>query len=149
MTTKRKRGGKQPNAGRKRDLSSAQREEIALEFRHRMKAQEAAIALVRDPVRKERQKVYRRLHERSERFASGQPPQHDLIKFDAELRALGGAGLRDDDPPYRPQPAPFKRPKGYRKAFIKAIAKEKTEEYEITVTQRMVERCIAEFDFGK
>jgi len=146
-----KRGGKRPNAGRKRGLDLAQREEIALEYRHRMKALEAATARRRDKTRSTRQQIFKQAREKSKRFADGRIRPQDEALFNAKLKKLGGAGFDSEGNPiegpglhdiYRPTPAPFKRPKGYRRAFIREIAQERG------TTERMVERCIKEFDFG-
>jgi hypothetical protein len=157
MTMKRKRG-------RPQKLTLAQREEVALEYRHRMKARGAAIAMGRDPIRGERNKIFERVRQKvEERFAGHRLPPQDAKAFDAKLKKLGGTGLDSEgneiEGPglydiYRPAPAPIKRAKGnrakgYRHAIIREIADDKTKEFGKEVTGRMVERCIAEFDFGK
>jgi hypothetical protein len=144
------RGGKQPGAGRPRDLPIETRETIAREYRDRMWAAAAVDAMVRDPKLQRRRAIDKQMRELAATHAIRTPTAEEdeeaedkpVIRYhrriDAQMRKLE-AELGDK--PYRVKP-PTKRAKGYRDPIIANLANE------YGVTKRMIVRCINEFDFG-
>jgi hypothetical protein len=137
-------GGPRKGAGRKRDLSLAQREEIRREYRQRMQAWAAAQQMRHDSTRRKRIAIL----EEVAQLAKKHPPlsflQHE--RREDELNFYGGARrlfkpLEDKLNRLSDQPSvafPLKRAKGPRKRFIKELAEK------FGVKQRMVIRCIDE-----
>jgi hypothetical protein len=135
------RGGKQSGAGRPRDLPIETRETIAREYRDRMWAAAAARAMARDPELQRRRAIDKQMRGRA---IGHLLPTHDqeVIWFTSAVRPwMERMQAKLGDKPYPVKP-PTKRAKGCRKCIIAGLAKE------FHITERMVVRCINEFDFG-
>jgi hypothetical protein len=137
------RGGRRPGAGRKR-LAPEKREEIAREYHRRMTAWSLAQARTRNPNVQKRRQLDAEMREVAKTFALPDAPRdEDLIHYHLRLGARMDKLQREIDstPDHRP-PAKLRRAKGPRDRIVEDLA----EEY--GVSQRMVIRCINEFDFG-
>jgi hypothetical protein len=124
-------GGPRKGAGRKRDLSLAQREEIRREYRQRMQAWAAAQQMRHDSTRRKRIAIL----EEVAQLAKKHPP----LSYGGARRLF--KPLEDKLNRLSDQPSvafPLKRAKGPRKRFIKELAEK------FGVKQRMVIRCIDE-----
>jgi hypothetical protein len=150
-------GGNHGGAGRKRQLSDTEGEQIAREFRNRMEAWAGAQAIGRDPHMRKRWETEKKM----EALAKKHPPLsferqekdewdgnvyfyknagHLFKPLEAELVRLDGVDRkRQETQPKRPNISPLKRAKGPRARFIRELAAEHR------ITQRMVIRCINEF----
>jgi hypothetical protein len=132
--------------GRPPELAQAAREEIAREFYHRMQAWAAAQLLGRDRNIQARRKLDARMRERAKTHAlptSITDTDDEVIRFHPKLRPeMEKLQAEIDRIPNKPAGV-IRRAKGPRTRFIREIAAE------FGTTQRMVVRCINEFDFGK
>jgi len=137
------RGGKRDRAGRLPSLTAAKREEIARNYHQRMQAWAAAVAMGRDPNLQKRRALdaeMRRLAQTHKLPTEGR--DEEVIEYHRRLHPQMQRLQAEIDALPNRCTVPVRHPKGVRRRFIQELAGE------YGVSERMVVRCINEFDFG-